>query len=124
MGLFSNLATVDDFLDYTKTTESPSGLSLLLDRGNELITMAMGKNYDETNEEHVELAKLAVCAQCLFWIENDLSPMSAGNIGSYSLGSMSVTNITGDDVQRLTGNVCKQSARYLNYKHLMYVGRR
>lgn len=123
MSMFIEYATSADVAEYMGKTveELPTGIEIIVKRANELIHMAMRENYNPKDEEHVELAKKAACAQCQHWIETELSPVSDNNIQSYSLGELSVTY---SDVEKLSNKLCSFAMRYLNYKHLLYKGMR
>lgn len=122
MSMFIEYATVDDVIvGYMgkKSEEAPEGIEILVKRANELIHIAMRNNYKSDNPEHIESAKLAVCAQCQNWIETELSPVSDNNIQSYNLGELSITY---SDVDKCSSKLCTSALRYLNHKHLLYKG--
>lgn len=123
MSMFIELATPDDLASYMgkEVSELPDGIAIVLKRASEVVQVAMRDNYNPNYESHVEAAKLAVCAQAQFWLENDLNPVSSGEISSYSLGELSVTY---SDAAKLTNKLCATAFRYLNYKHLLYKGMR
>lgn len=99
----------------------PEGISILLKRSNELVSMSMRNNFKEEVPEHVEAAKLAACSQCQFWLENEISPVSSGAVSSYSLGELSITY---SDVSKLAYKLCTAASMYLNHQHLLYKGMR
>lgn len=123
MSMFVEYATDADVAEYMgkQVDELPSGIIVLIKRASELVCIAMRKNYNPNNEEHVEAAKLAVCAQCQNWIETEISPVSNNNIASYSLGELSITY---SDVDKYSNKLCVAAIRYLSYKHLLYKGMR
>lgn len=123
MSMFVEYATKTDLAEYMgkEVNELPSGVEILIRRASEIICMSMRDNYNKDNEEHVEAAKLSVCAQCQNWIENEVSAISDKNITSYSLGELSITY---SDVDKYPSNLCNASIKYLNYKHLLYKGMR
>lgn len=121
MSMFIEYATPADVAEYTgkKENELPKGIELLVKRANELVHIAMRGNFNPKNSEHVEAAKLSVCAQCQHWFENDLSPVSDSGVQSYSLDELSVTY---SDVDKCSTKLCTTATRYLNHKHLLYKG--
>ena len=123
MSMFVNYATKEDLADYMgkQVNELPSGVEILIKRASEIVCMSMRDNYDKNNVEHVEAAKLSVCAQCQNWIENEVSAVSDRKISSYSLGELSITY---SDVDKYSNKLCSASTKYLNYKHLLYRGMR
>lgn len=123
MGMFIEYATLTDLAEYMgiKEEELPKGTNIMLRRASELIGIAMRDNYNPKYESHVEAAKLATCSQCQNWIETNVSPVSNGNVSSYSLGELSVTY---SDVEKFSNKLCTSAVRYLNHKHLLYKGMR
>ena len=121
--MFIEYAKPEDLAEYMgkQVNELPQNIAILLKRANELVEIAMRGNYNSSNEKHVEAAKLAACSQCQNWIETNLSPVSNGNISSYSLGELSITY---SDVDKLSNKLCISSIRYLNHAHLTYKGMR
>ena len=123
MGMFIEFATLADLAEYMgidNVDELPKGTNIMLRRASELVGIAMRNNYKPEYESHVEAAKLATCSQCQNWIETNVSPVSNGNISSYSLGELSVTY---SDVDKFS-NKLTTAIRYLNAKHLLYKGMR
>ena len=123
MSMFVEYATKADLAEYMgkKEDELPAGVDVLIKRASEIVCIAMRENYDPSNDEHVEAAKLAVCAQCQDWIEREVSAVAVNNIASFSLGELSITY---SDVDKYSNKLCVTAVRYLNYKHLMYKGMR
>lgn len=123
MGMFVEYATPTDLAEYmgVKEEEFPKGINIMLRRASELVGIAMRNNYNPGYESHVEAAKLATCAQCQNWIETNLSPVTNGNVSSYSLGELSITY---SDVDKYSNKLCVTAVRYLNVKHLLYKGMR
>lgn len=123
MSMFVEYATKNDVAEYMgkQVGEMPSGIDVLIKRASEIVCIAMRQNYDPSNEEHVEAAKLAVCAQCQNWIETEVSAVSNNNIASYSLGELSITY---SDVDKYSNKLSATAVRYLNYKHLLFKGMR
>ena len=121
MSMFVEYATQSDLAEYIGKSQDdlPDGIEIMIKRANELVGVAMRNNYNSLYESHVEAAKLAVCAQCQNWIETNLSPVSNGNISSYSLGELSVTY---SDVDKYSNKLCVTAVRYLNSKSLLYKG--
>lgn len=121
MSMFVEYATKADLAEYIGKTieELPSGSEILIKRASEFVQMAMRNNYNQNNDEHVEAAKFAVCAQCQNWIETEVSAVSDGNISSYSLGELSITY---SDVDKYPSTLCSSAIRYLSHKHLLYKG--
>lgn len=119
--MFVEYATQGDLAEYMgkKEEEMPQGVEILLKRANELVCIAMRNNYNSKNDEHVEAAKLAVCAQCQDWIEREVSAVANGNIASFSLGELSITY---SDVDKYSNKLSNVAVRYLNHKHLLYKG--
>lgn len=123
MSMFVEYASKVDLAEYMgkKENELPSGVEILLKRANELVCIAMRNNYNPNNEEHVEAAKLSVCAQCQDWIEREVSAVANSNVASFSLGELSITY---SDVDKYSNKLSVSSIRYLNHKHLLYKGMR
>ena len=121
MGMFVDYATKSDLATYMGKVEDdlPKGVDILIKRASELVCIAMRGNYNPNNEEHVEAAKLAVCAQCQDWIEREVSAVANNNIASFSLGELSITY---SDVDKYSNKLSTTSIRYLNHKHLLYKG--
>ena len=121
--MFINHATASDLASYMGVSEQelPKNVEILIKRASELVEIAMRGNYNSNELKHVESAKLAVCSQCQNWIETNLSPVSNGNVSSYSLGELSVTF---SDVDKMSNKLCVTSIRYLNHAHLTYKGMR
>jgi hypothetical protein len=99
--------------------ELPTNVNVLIKRASEIITIGMRGNYDSTNADHIEVVKLATCAQIQDWIEREVSAVANQNIQSYSLGSLSMTYASNDSNRN---KLCITSARYLNTYHLLYKG--
>lgn len=123
MSMFVDYATKADLAEYMgkKEDELPSGVEILIKRASEIIFIAMRGNYNPNNEEHVEAAKLATCAQCQDWIEREVSAVANNNVASFSLGELSITY---SDVDKYSNKLSTAAVRYLNYKHLLYKGMR
>lgn len=123
MSMFVDYATKSDLADYMgkPKDELPSGSEIMIHRASEIICIAMRDNYNPNDEDHVEAAKLATCAQCQDWIEREVSAVSTNNISSFSLGELSITY---SDVDKYSNKLSVAAARYLNYKHLLYKGMR
>ena len=123
MSMFVEYATTADLAEYMgkNVEELPSGAEILIKRASELVCIAMRNNYNPNNEEHVEAAKLSVCAQCQDWIEREVSAVANGNIASFSLGELSITY---SDVDKYANKLSTSAIRYLNYKHLLFKGMR
>ena len=123
MSMFVEYATKSDLATYMgkKEDELPSGSEILIKRASELVCIAMRNNYDSRNDEHVEIAKLSVCAQCQDWIEREVSAVANENIASFSLGELSITY---SDVDKYSNKLSATAVRYLNYKHLLFKGMR
>ena len=123
MGMFVEYATSADLAAYMGINEEelPKGINIMLRRASELVGIAMRNNYNPEYESHVEAAKLATCSQCQNWIETNVSPVSNGNVSSYSLGELSITY---SDVAKYSNKLCTSAVRYLNVKHLLYKGLR
>lgn len=123
MGLFTSLASIDDLAEYMgkPVEELPNNTEVLIKRASEIINMAIKRNFNPNNEEHVEAARLACCSQCQSWIENEISPVSERNVSSYSLGELSITYA---DVGKVSNNLNSIATRYLNSQYLLYKGMR
>lgn len=123
MSMFVDYATKEDLAEYMgkQVSELPSGVEILIKRASEIVCMSMRDNYDASNDEHVEAAKLSVCSQCQNWIESEISAVSDSNISSYSLGELSITY---SDIDKYPSTLCTTAIKYLNYKHLLYKGMR
>lgn len=123
MSMFIECATKEDLAEYMgrKVEELPSGVEILVKRANEIICIAMRHNFNPKNEEHVEAAKLAACAQCQDWIEREVSGVSNENIANFSLGELSITY---SDVDKYSNKLSSTAVRYLNHKHLLFKGMR
>ena len=121
MSVFTCLITKGELAGYRgkKEEELPEGVQIIMDRASELIIMAVLRNYNKDNEEHVEVTKKACCAQCQNWIENELSPVSDNTIASYSLGELSITY---ENTKSLSNSLCSTAVKYLTFKHLLYKG--
>ena len=123
MSMFVDYATKADLAEYMgkKEEDLPSGVEILINRASELVCIAMRTNYNPKNEQHVEAAKLAVCAQCQDWIEREVSAVANNNVASFSLGELSITY---SDVDKYSNKLSATAVRYLNYKHLLFKGMR
>lgn len=123
MSMFVNYATKNDLAEYMGKSEEelPKGVEVVVKRANELICIAMRNNYNPNNVEHIEAAKLAVCAQCQDWIEREVSGVSNQNIANFSLGELSISYA---DAEKFSNKLSVTSARYLNHKHLLFKGMR
>ena len=123
MSMFVDYATKADLLKYMGKEEGelPKNVEVLISRASELVCIAMRNNYNPNNDEHVEAAKFAVCAQCQDWIEREVSAVANNNVQSFSLGELSITY---SDVDKYSNKLCATSMRYLNHKHLTYKGMR
>lgn len=119
--MFIDYATEIDLAEYMGIGDSglPSNSKIMIRRASEIINMAMRNNYNPNYSSHVEAAKLATCAQCQYWLDNNLNPVSSGGISSYSLGELSITY---SDVDKLPDKLCATAARYLNKYCLLYKG--
>lgn len=128
MSMFVDYATKTDLANYLGVNENdlPSESGTYISRASEMVCIAMKSNYNPTNPEHVEAAKLATCAQCKEWVDRGSTTVMDNNIASYSLGELSVTyaNNSNTDNTQKTNTLSYDAIRYLNYKHLLYRGMR
>lgn len=126
--MFVDYATKTDLANYLGINENdlPSEAETYISRASEMVCIAMRNNYNPNNAEHVEAAKLAVCAQCKEWVDRGGTTVVDNNIASYSLGELSVTyaNNSNQDTTPKTNALSYDAIRYLNYKHLLYRGMR
>lgn len=76
-------------------------------------------NIDEDNEDHMEAAQLATCAQVEYWIELDESVSTAGGYKSISIGTFSVEFNELDTKSRQFSN---RARNYLNQQGLVFRG--
>ena len=120
MSMFYEFASEDDLKEYLGSETLPDSSKVMINRANELVSMAIKRNYNPDDEEHNEVAKKAVCAQCQNWIENKLSPVSDMSVSGYSLGDLSVT--FSDSSKQSSNTLCSAAVHYLNLKHLLYKG--
>jgi len=118
--MFIDIVTSPDVALFTGK-ENPENVAVLISRASEIITIKTKRNYDPTNESHVEVVKLAICAQVQDWIDREVSAVADNNVSSYSLGSLSVTYATNDIAQN---RLCRLSTMYLNSQYLLYKGMR
>ena len=123
MSMFIEYAQTSDLAEYLgkDVSELPEGVNFLIKRANEFIGFSMRDNFNKDCEEHVIAAKLAVCAQCNYWIENGVSPDARTDIQSYSLGDLSITY---SDVEKFSDKLSPASTRYLHSQGLLYKGMR
>ena len=123
MSMFIDYATKADLAKYMGKNEEelPQNVDILIKRASEFVCIAMRNNYNPENDEHVEAAKLAVCAQCQDWIEREVSAVANENISSFSLGELSITY---SNVDKYSNKLSSVAVRYLNNKHILYKGMR
>lgn len=129
MSMFVDYATKSDLAEFLGVNESdlPSEAGTYISRASEMVCIAMRNNYNPNNAEHVELAKLAVCAQCREWVDRGSMTSTDGDISGYTLGDLSVTFATknNEDTTSQKANTLNADAkRYLNHRHLLYKGMR
>lgn len=119
MAIFEQIATKADLAKFLAVEETslPINADRLLLRASELIQQAMLNNYNKSNTEHVEAAKLAVCAQVECWIE--AGEGVAGPVQSYSVGDVSV-NFGANSQNR--GQLAIRAKMFLNQQGLLYRG--
>lgn len=129
MGMFVEYATKEDIATYLgqNVEDLPSDVGVYISRASEMVCIAMRTNYNPNNPEHVEAAKLSVCAQCKEWIDRGSTTVMDSNISSYTIGELSVSyavNNNSESTQTKTNTLNSDAIRYLNYKHLLYKGMR
>lgn len=127
MSMFVDYATKADLAEYLGISEDdlPSEANTYIKRASEMVCIAMRKNFNKNNTQHLEMAKLAVCAQCKEWVDRGSMTVTDGNIASYSIGEISVTYATNNnnsDISSKSNVLNSDAKRYLNYKHLLYKG--
>lgn len=112
-------ATTTDYSQYSGVSIDtlPSNIEMMLKRASEKVTMTTHRNYDETNQSHINAAKYAVCAQVKYWIDNDIDYADESDIQSYSFANISVNY--GNKPKRL---MCDTSVQYLKSECLLYSG--
>lgn len=94
----------------------PANTDALLQKASDLITNCILVEIDM--ETHSEALRLATCAQAEYWMESGDQDENAGQIQSYTAGSVSVTyKDTG--VKR---PICTRARGYLNKQGLLYRG--
>lgn len=123
MSMFVDYATKQDLAEYMgkQENELPSGVEILIKRASEMICIAMRNNFKSDNPAHIEVVKLATCAQCQDWIEREVSAVANNNVASFSLGDLSITY---SDVDKYANKLCATTVRYLNSRYLLYKGMR
>lgn len=128
MGMFEKYATKSDVAEYIGQTvdDLPNDIEVYISRASEMVCIAIRKNYNPNNAEHVEAAMLATCAQCKEWIDRGSTTVVDSDIASYSIGDLSVTYATNnsESTTAKTSTLNSDAIRYLNYKHLLYKGMR
>ena len=119
--MFTCYISKEELADYLGKTidELPENSMTLMQRASELIAIASRKAFKPHNERHVEAIKLATCAQCQQWIENDINPVADNVVSTYRLGELSVTYDKGNSSPN---KLCTMAIQYLNSCHLLYKG--
>jgi hypothetical protein len=125
MAIYTQYATLTDLADYLCVTEQclPLDSQRLLSRASELIKQVTLNNIVETNEKHMEAAKLATCAQVEYWQSMGETSAMSGNVKSFSIGNFSAEYDTGGSTT--SGNpsqVAIRAKNYLNQQGLLYRG--
>jgi hypothetical protein len=107
MSCFTEYAEKADLAEYLNVDVSKitTGYERLLSRASELVKASTHDNIDESNTIHMELAKLATCAQVEYWLNTSESPDIPKEKGK-------ATNI----------KLCYRSMRYLLERGLLYSG--
>jgi len=101
----------------------PTDAARLLTRASELIKQATLNNIDETNDDHMEYAELATCAQVEYWIDNQESVSTSPGYKSLKLGEFAVTfNNDSSDGSVNRNQLASRARNYLNDGGLLYRG--
>lgn len=121
--MFTAFVTKNELAAYMSkdSTLLPDNTEILIQRASELIKMSMRNNYNPSNSSHVEVVKLATCAQVQDWIEREVSAIASDNISGYSLGELSISYANQDLVHNMINLL---ACRYLNSECLLYKGLR
>jgi len=85
-------ATVDELVAYlgVEPDEAPERAETLLERASDLIDTVTLDRVDTTDEDHVQAARDAVCAQVEFWMENGEEVDIGGRVSEYQVGHLRV----------------------------------
>lgn len=121
MSLYTTYAETSDLATYLAVDISalPTNATRLLQRASELVQQITAEILDDTNDDHLEAAQLATCAQVEYWISMSEAASISGNIQSFSLGDLSMTmgsNNSGPNT------ICPRAVAYLNQQGLLYRG--
>jgi len=126
MAIYTTYATNADLATYLGVVvgDLPSDSQRLLNRANELVKQITLSNIDETNENHMEAAKLAVCAQVEYWQSMGETTALSGDVKSFSIGNFSVDygGGGGSGSSSNTNQVASRTRNYLNQQGLLYRG--
>lgn len=121
MPLYESYATKANLAEYLfiPVNQLPTDSERLLSRASELVKHATVGNIDIYNENHLEAAKKAVCAQVEYWLNIGEDKAIVGNIKNYSIGDLSVTY---DELISNKGALCDRARMFLNDYGLLYRG--
>ena len=126
MAIYTVYADMTDLAEYlgTSVESLPSDSQRLLNRANELVKQITINNIDETIANHMEAAKLAVCAQVEYWQSMGETTAISGDIKSFSIGNFSVDygGSGGKGSSSNTNQVSSRTRNYLNQQGLLYRG--
>lgn len=113
-------ATLDDFKEYSGIKEDPENIQFFINRANELVYFRVEHNYNANNPRHVEAVKNAVCAQVMFWVTANVSPVDISAHQGFTLGDLSVSSGKAEEVKPTS--LCMLSLAYLRKEGLTYKG--
>jgi hypothetical protein len=126
MSLYADLATLEELATYLgKTTQTlPSEAPRYITRASELVTQAMWNNYSSANDDHVEAAMLATCAQVEYWLEIGESMAFVGNVKELAIGSFKVGFASGGASSSETSSsvLAPRTRSFLSRQGLLYRG--
>lgn len=114
---YPQYATTTDLATYLGITVQnlPTDSQRLLTRASELIQHATLGNIDSTKSNHVNAAKLAVCAQVEYWIDMGEGISTSSGYQSLGIGSFNV-NYGNNNSQSI---LSVRGRQYLNNEGLL-----
>ncbi|SET94763.1 hypothetical protein SAMN05421676_11213 [Salinibacillus kushneri] len=111
-------ATEQDYKDFTGQT-APSNFARLADKVSKIVDRLTLNRIDQDDNNHIEAAKKAVCAQIEFELSIDDNLANMDNVSSFTVGSFSM-NFGGDG--QTFKKLCQEAYTYLFDQGLLYRG--
>jgi hypothetical protein len=118
----SPYATAEAVAAFMEIAESalPSDIARLCARASELVDYSTLGNLDTTDDDHLDAAQRAVCAQVEHWINHGEDDDTGSTIRSYSIGKTSFAFGSSSGSRASDAPLCKRAYRILATAGLVY----